>query len=228
MSLEPFYHLDAIEVEPSKPATASVIWLHGLGADGHDFAPVVPELNLPENTSIRFIFPHAPSIPVTVNNGYVMPAWYDILEMTVERKVNEEQLIASSKGLTKIIERELSKGIPSEKILLIGFSQGGAVAYQTALSYDKPLAGLLALSTYFATAETIQYSKANEALPIYIQHGIQDSVVLDKLGRKAHKHLSSLGYPCSFQGYNMEHNVCPEQLLDLRNIIIKLLSSEQK
>lgn len=217
-------YLPAIEINPTTPATASVIWLHGLGADGNDFAPIVPELKLPEELAVRFIFPHAPSIPVTINGGFVMPAWYDILEMNIERKVDEKQLLASSDEIEKLIEREIERGVPSERIILIGFSQGGAVAYQTALSYQKPLAGLLALSTYFATEDSIQLSDVNKHLPIFIQHGLQDPVVLDQLGRKAHKTLNELGYPCQYQGYAMEHNVCMEQIQDIRDILIQLLS----
>ncbi len=216
--------LPCLEINPTSTATASVIWLHGLGADGNDFAPIVSELNLPEDLPIRFVFPHAPSIPVTINGGFVMPAWYDILEMNIDRKVDEAQLVASSDEIEKLIEREIERGVPSERIILIGFSQGGAVAYQTALSYKKPLAGLLALSTYFATSDSIELSDSNKNLPITIHHGVQDPVVPDQLGRKAHKQLENLGYQCSFQGYPMEHNVCMEQVGDIREVLIKLLN----
>ena len=158
--------LPCLEINPTSTATASVIRLHGLGADGNDFAPIVPEFNLPADLPIRFVFPHAPSIPVTINGGFVMPAWYDILEMNIDRKVDEAQLVASSDEIEKLIEREIERGVPSERIILIGFSQGGAVAYQTALSYKKPLAGLLALSTYFATSDSIELSDSNKNLPI--------------------------------------------------------------
>ncbi|CAG0907965.1 unnamed protein product [Cyprideis torosa] len=140
-------YLPAIEYETAPAPTASVIWLHGLGADGNDFRPIVPELKLPAEPGIRFIFPHAPSIPVTVNNGYVMPAWYDILEMDIDRKVDAEQLNASADKITALIDREIERGIASERIVIAGFSQGGAVAYQTALSYPKPLAGRKAVKT---------------------------------------------------------------------------------
>ncbi|CAG0904561.1 unnamed protein product, partial [Cyprideis torosa] len=128
-------YLPAIEYETAPAPTAAVIWLHGLGADGNDFRPIVPELKLPAEPGIRFIFPHAPSIPVTVNNGYVMPAWYDILEMVIDRKVDAAQLNASAAKITALIDREIERGIASERIVIAGFSQGGAVAYQTALSY---------------------------------------------------------------------------------------------
>ncbi len=122
-------YLPCVEIETAVDVTASVIWLHGLGADGHDFAPLVPELQLPDDLAIRFIFPHAPSIPVTINSGYLMPAWYDILEMNLERKVDERQLIASAEAVQRLVEREIARGVASEKIILVGFSQGGAVAY---------------------------------------------------------------------------------------------------
>ena len=146
-------YLPCVEIpnQPQLPVVASVIWLHGLGADGNDFAPLVPELHLPKNLSVRFVFPHAPKIPVTINAGYVMPAWYDILEMNLERKVDEAQLIASAEAVQRLIKREIARGVASEKILLVGFSQGGAVAYHAGLTYEKSLAGLLILSSYFAT-----------------------------------------------------------------------------
>lgn len=216
--------LPHIEIEPKQTANASVIWLHGLGADGHDFEPIVPELKLPEETAIRFIFPHAPSIPVTINNGYVMPAWYDIIEMNIERKIDNAQLMASSEQINQFIEREISRGIAPERIILIGFSQGGAVAYQTALSHPKKLGGLLALSTYFATEDTIEFSDANKKLPIFIHHGVMDPVVPDLLGRKANRSLKNLGYDVKFNAYEMEHSVCYEQIADIQKILLQLLS----
>lgn len=208
-------YLPALIIEPSQAATASVIWLHGLGADGHDFEPIVPELKLPAQAAIRFIFPHAPAIPVTINGGYVMPAWYDILAMDIDRKVDVKQLEASAQAVAKLIDRELEKGIPSERIVLAGFSQGGAVAYQTALSYPKPLGGLLALSTYFATADTIQFNSANQKLPIAIFHGSQDPVVPESLGKKAQQRLQALGYTPEYFSYAMEHSVSAAEVKDL-------------
>lgn len=212
-------YLPALLIEPSQTATASVIWLHGLGADGHDFEPIVPELKLPTTAAIRFIFPHAPAIPVTINGGYVMPAWYDILAMDIDRKVDVKQLEASAQAVAQLIDRELEKGIPSERIVLAGFSQGGAVAYQTALSYPKPLGGLLALSTYFATADTIQFNAANQNLPIAIFHGSQDSVVPESLGKKAQQRLQALGYTPEYFSYAMEHSVSAAEVKDLARFI---------
>lgn len=212
-------YLPAIIIEPSQAANASVIWLHGLGADGHDFEPIVPELKLPAQAAIRFIFPHAPAIPVTINGGYVMPAWYDILAMDIDRKVDVKQLEASAQAVAKLIDRELAKGIPSERIVLAGFSQGGAVAYHTALSYPKPLGGLLAMSTYFATADTIQLNPANQTLPIAIFHGLQDPVVPESLGKKAQQRLQTLGYTPEYFTYAMEHSVNATEVKDLAKFI---------
>jgi phospholipase/carboxylesterase len=207
-------YLPCVEVisNPSAEVTHSVIWLHGLGADGNDFVPVVRELNLPESACVRFVFPHAPKIPVTVNNGYVMPAWYDIYEFTLDRKIDVDQLCGSAAKVHALIARELARGVPSEKIIIAGFSQGGAVAYEAALSFDKPLAGLLALSTYFATHASIRLHESNRGLPVLIQHGLQDPVVLEVLGARAYEQLSALGYPARYETYAMEHTLCMEQI----------------
>lgn len=198
--------------QPQLPVTASVIWLHGLGADGNDFAPLVPELRLPSDLSVRFIFPHAPKIPVTINAGYVMPAWYDILEMNLERKVDERQLIGSAEAVQHLIEREIARGIPSEKIILVGFSQGGAVAYQAGLTYEKPLAGLLILSSYFATHLSARINPANQQVPILIQHGNRDPIVHEALGQRAYRFLQDHGCNVNYESYAMEHTVCMEQV----------------
>ena len=137
------------------PVDRAVIWLHGLGASGHDFEPIVPDLGLDGKHGIRFIFPHAPAIPVTINQGYVMPAWYDILEMSLERKIDTAQIEQSAAWIGELIAREAERGVSPAHIVIAGFSQGGAVAYQTALTYDKPLAGLLTLSTYLATKDSL-------------------------------------------------------------------------
>lgn len=207
--------LPAVEIEPPVPATASVIWLHGLGADGHNFEGVVPILELPEDAGVRFIFPHAPRIPVTINNGYVMPAWYDILEMNLDRKVDVGQLEVSALAVHAFIEREIGRGIPSERIVVAGFSQGGAVSYQAALTYDKPLGGLLALSTYFATANSIEAHTANKALAIRIMHGTVDDVVPESLGRQAQALLTEMGYAPEYMTYSVGHSVSMEELQDI-------------
>lgn len=207
-------YLSCVELQtaPRLPAQAAVIWLHGLGADGHDFASLVPQLKPPADRNIRFIFPHAPSIPVTVNNGYVMPALYDILEMSLDRRVDVAQLRASAQQIVALIEREIASGIASDKIIIAGFSQGGAVAYEVALSYAKPLAGLLVLSSYLATGDTLVTSEANKKIPILIQHGSQDSVVNEALGQRAFRQLSGLGYAVTYESFEMDHTLCIEQI----------------
>lgn len=210
-------YLPSIEVEPSITATASVIWLHGLGADGHDFEPIVTELNLPKDLAIRFVFPHSPSIPVTINGGMTMPAWYDILDMSIERKVDVQQLTISSSAVQALIDREIERGINAERIILAGFSQGGAVAYHAALSYSQPLGGLLAMSTYFATKDTIKIHDNNKLININIMHGSQDAVVDPVLAKQAVKALTDNGFQPSFKQYPMQHSVCAEQVADISN-----------
>lgn len=207
--------LPAVIVEPQKPANAAVIWLHGLGASGHDFEPIVPHLNLPANLQVRFIFPHAPEIPVTINGGMTMPAWYDILEMDFKRKVDIGHIENSAAEVHKLIQREIDRGIPSDKIVVAGFSQGGAVAYQAALSFDKPLAGMMNLSTYFATSETLKPHAANKNIPIHLYHGSADPVVPEALGKEALQLLEKMGYKAAYKSYLMQHQVCPEQIADI-------------
>ncbi|MBV5318658.1 MAG: alpha/beta fold hydrolase [Desulfobulbaceae bacterium] len=215
--------LPAIEQETRSNPDASVIWLHGLGANGYDFAPIVPELGLPQELGIRFIFPHAPSIPVTVNNGYVMPAWFDILEMDIDRKVDAAQLLVSAGAISRFIDREVERGIDSRRIILAGFSQGGAVAYQVCLSHPRPLGGLIAMSTYFATSDSIELSEANRDLSIEIQHGLYDPVVPQALGIRAAEFLKDRGYSVAFRTYPMDHSVCPQQLGHLAEALQRFL-----
>lgn len=208
-------YLPTVEIETAANPDTSVIWLHGLGADGNDFAPIIPDLKIPNSLPIRFIFPHAPAIPVTVNGGVVMPAWYDILEMDIDRKIDSVGLLESADQINKLIDREYERGIKSNRIVIAGFSQGGAVAYQVALSHPKPLAGLLAMSSYFATAETIVYNSANKDIPVEIHHGQFDPVVPEALGQKASLSLSEKGYKVGYTVYPMEHAVCLEQINDI-------------
>ncbi len=209
--------------QPQLSVTASVIWLHGLGADGNDFAPLVPELRLPTDLSVRFIFPHAPQIPVTINAGYIMPAWYDILEMNLERKVDERQLIASAEAVQRLVEREIARGVASEKIILVGFSQGGAVAYHAGLTYEKSLAGLLILSSYFATHASASIHSANLHTPILIQHGNRDPIVNEVLGQRAYRLLQDRGCAVKYESYPMEHTVCMEQIASMSTWIQSVL-----
>lgn len=215
--------LPRIEIEPATPATASIIWLHGLGANGHDFEPVVPELRLPRALAIRFIFPHAPQIPVTVNHGYVMPAWYDILEFGTERKFNAAQLLASAAAVHALIDREIERGIPADRIMLLGFSQGGAVNYQAGLTYDKPLGGMVALSTYFPTAEAIEVHPANAQLPIMVCHGTSDDVLPLAMAMNSKRYLEKLNLAPEFHTYPMPHSVCAEEVDDISAFIQKHL-----
>ncbi|UGA55699.1 alpha/beta hydrolase [Vibrio sp. VB16] len=208
-------YLSSVEVEPNTKATASVIWLHGLGADGHDFEPIVAELNLPKNLAIRFVFPHSPSIPVTINGGMIMPAWYDILDMSIDRKVDLQQLDISAGAVQALIDREIERGIDASRIIIAGFSQGGAVAYQATLTYSQPLAGLLVMSTYFATKDTIQIHDSNKKISINIMHGSLDPVVSPVLGEQALKALVNIGFEPRYKQYVMQHNVCAEQISDI-------------
>ncbi|MDQ2077894.1 alpha/beta hydrolase [Marinimicrobium sp. ABcell2] len=205
-------YLPCVEIEPSESANAAVIWLHGLGASGHDFAPLVPQLTLPSELAVRFVLPHAPSIPVTVNGGYVMPAWYDIYAMTTLREVDTDRLRQSAHEVGKLIEREIERGIDSRRIVLAGFSQGGAVVYHAALTQTRPLGGLLVLSSYLATADTMERDPVNQSLPVLIQHGVQDPVVPEILGQQAADQLRAWQYPVQYQRYPVEHGVCPQQI----------------
>ncbi|MCW8329465.1 alpha/beta hydrolase [Photobacterium sp. SDRW27] len=208
-------YLSCVEVEPNIKATATVIWLHGLGSNGHDFEAILPELKLPEDAPVRFIFPHSPSIPVTINGGMVMPAWYDILEMGSGRRLNTEQLLYSAKQITDLIEREIERGITSERIILAGFSQGGAVAYHAALSFPQKLAGLLALSTYFPTSNSITIAEMNRKIPLEVMHGSYDPVVLPTMGEEAVSELVKAGLMPNWRTYPMEHQVCMPQIRDI-------------
>ncbi|MCE8016177.1 alpha/beta fold hydrolase [Halomonas sp. MCCC 1A17488] len=204
-----------IEPKSGRAADACVFILHGLGADGHDFEPLVPALPLKAGLDVRFILPHAPRLPVTINGGMVMPAWYDIHEMSLDRRVDTAQLVASAERIQALMQEQIGHGIDSRRIILAGFSQGGAVAYQAALSFDAPLGGLLAMSTYFATAETVALAEANRELPIEIHHGTFDPVVPESLGKAAYQRLQALGYAVHYQTYPMAHAVCPQQVGDI-------------
>jgi len=217
-------YLPCVEIEPKLPANASVIWLHGLGANGHDFAPVVPMIALPVEHQVRYVFPHAPDIKVTINNGYKMPAWYDILEMTLERKIDMSGLMISVEHVQNLIQREIDRGIDSTRIIVAGFSQGGAVAYQSALTFAQPLAGLMVMSSYFATYKTIELHKNNLTLPIHIYHGSADPVVAESLGLDAVKYLEALGYTPRYSRYPAEHTVTPQQINDISQHITQFLS----
>ncbi|MBT8347203.1 MAG: carboxylesterase [Desulfofustis sp.] len=207
--------LSAIEQETSPDPNYCVIWLHGLGADGNDFAPIVPHLKLPENLAVRFIFPHAPEMPVTVNGGMIMPAWYDIIEMEIDRRVDIEGLISSAAMIDKFVDRELERGLDEKNIIIAGFSQGGAVAYHLALNRPVRLGGLLAMSSYCPTCSMIHDHTPHVGLPIEIHHGLYDPVVPERLGREARGFMEEHGYAPVYRTYPMEHNVCAEQIEDI-------------
>lgn len=217
--------LPCVEVEPSSPANAAVIWMHGLGADGHDFEPLVPHLDLAPGLAVRFVFPHAPSIAVTLNNGFVMPAWYDILSLELERRVDDQQLRASSLAVGRLIAREKDRGIGADRVVIAGFSQGGAVGFELALSYPERLAGLIALSTYFATRDSITPHAANAALPVMIGHGSRDPMVDERYGQQSATRLRELGHPVEYHSYAIEHSVSMEEIKDIGRFISACLAA---
>ena len=217
--------LPCAEVEPSSAANAAVIWMHGLGADGHDFEPLVPHLDLAPGLAVRFVFPHAPSIPVTLNNGLVMPAWYDILSLELDRRVDDQQLRASSLAVGQLIAREKARGIASERVVIAGFSQGGAVGFELALTYPERLAGLIALSTYFATRDSVTPHPANADLPVMIGHGSRDPMVDERFGQQSAARLRELGHPVEYHSYPIEHSVSMDEIKDIGRFISACLTA---
>ena len=211
--------LDAVEIQPDGTPQASVIWLHGLGADGNDFPPMVPALGIPMNAGagIRFVFPHAPMRPVTINGGMTMRAWYDIKSMDLDRHVETEHLEESREQLEAWIAHERELGIPSEKIVLAGFSQGGAIVLYAGLQFGEPLGGIMALSCYHPMAELIETraSEANRNVPIFMAHGTQDPVVPIHLAEAMIEKLRANGYEPEWHSYTMPHSVAPEEVQDI-------------
>ncbi len=207
--------LPAVEIEPPGAARASVIWLHGLGADGHDFEPIVPHLDLPPACNVRFIFPHAPRRPVTINNGMVMPAWYDISGSEFNRGEDAQGIRESSDTVRRFIARETERGIDPSRIVLAGFSQGGAIALHTGLRFGQPLAGIMALSTYLPLQDTLERerSAANQDTPILMIHGRQDNVVPPPLAHLSRQYLESLGYSLQWREFDMGHSVSNEEIV---------------
>lgn len=217
--------LPCVEIEPKTPATASVIWLHGLGADGHDFEPIVPELRLPPELAVRFIFPHAPSIPVTINGGMVMPAWFDIRGMDLDTAVDEQDILDSVAATRALIQREVERGVPTERIVLAGFSQGGAVVLHTALSHPEKLAGLMVLSSFFAAQGATTPHPANRDIPIHVFHGTQDPMAPESLGQQSVAALKQMGYDPVYKTYPMPHAVCPEEIADISGWLQRTLEA---
>ena len=218
-------NLETIIIETSQPIQQSVIWLHGLGADGHDFAPIVPELNIP-NT--RFIFPHAPHQPITMNNGYEMRAWYDLYGLTLQTKQDEAGMRAMQQEIESLIEAEIKQGIPANKIVLAGFSQGGAMAFFTGLRYPKRLAGILALSTYVSLKEKLadEAHKANKDTPIFMAHGSFDSIITLDTCLISRRLLEDLDYQVEWHEYPMPHSVCSEEIEDIARFLKQVFHAE--
>jgi phospholipase/carboxylesterase len=206
--------LAAIVTETAPEPDASIIWLHGLGADGHDFAGIVPMLRLPSHLAVRFIFPHAPSIPVTINQGMVMPAWYDIVDTGFTRQQDKTGIEKSAQAIASLVKQEIEHGIPSARILLAGFSQGGAIALHAGLRYTQRLGGIIALSTYLPLASTLEEerSAANQDLPILMAHGTADSIVPLGLAEQSRTLLEECDYNVDWLSYPIEHSLCPEEI----------------
>jgi phospholipase/carboxylesterase len=211
--------MDAVEIETGSPPQAAVLWLHGLGADGHDFEPIVPELRLAK--PVRFVFPHAPVRPVTINNGMRMRAWYDIFQFGPGQE-DDAGIRASQKLLEKLIEEQ---PVPPEKVVLAGFSQGGAIALQTALRYPGKLAGVMALSTYLPLRGTLQAerSKANAAIPLFMAHGSYDDIIPLQRAAQSRELLEKAGYRVEWHEYPMPHSVCGEEVRDISSWLARLL-----
>jgi phospholipase/carboxylesterase len=216
--------LEVIEIETGARPVGSVLWLHGLGADGHDFEPLVPELRLPASKPLRFIFPHAPIRPVTINNGMSMRAWYDILQMG-GGKEDEPGIRASQAAIEAMIAGEKKRGIPANKIVLAGFSQGGAIVLQTALRYPERLAGVMALSTYLPLKDFLEKERqtANSDLPVFMAHGQFDPMIGMARAQQSRQLLETLGYKVEWHEYPMAHSVCPEEIGDIAEFLIKTL-----
>jgi len=209
--------LETVEVTTGAEPAAAVIWLHGLGADGHDFEPLVPELSWSGAPDIRYVFPHAPVRPVTINGGMSMRAWYDIVSLTSHRDHDQRGIADSVNQATALVRREIARGIPAHRIIVAGFSQGGAIALQLALRFPQRLAGLVALSTYLLLDHRLENDahQANRGLPVFAGHGSLDPVVPVQLGEMAATRLRGMGYDVEFHRYPMPHAVCPEEVADL-------------
>lgn len=206
--------LPCVELATGDAPVASIIWLHGLGADGHDFEPIVPALGLPGSLHVRFVFPHAPSMPVTVNGGYIMPAWYDIRHADISHEQDKEGIHSSAISIEHLIEREIMHGIPAKHIVLAGFSQGGAMALHVGLRQNESLAGIIALSCYLPLAEKMD-AGANPACrntSIFMAHGVEDPIVPFALGDQSRRQLTKLGYPVQWHSYPIGHHVYTEEI----------------
>lgn len=218
--------LETIVVEPAAPANAAVIWMHGLGADGHDFEPVVPEFDLRLPLSVRFIFPHAPLRPITINGGHVMRGWYDITELSSLRQEDATGVQASARAIEALIAQQIESGIPAQRIVLAGFSQGAAMALHSALRYAQPLAGVIALSGYLPLAAALEAEahSANARTPIFLAHGNQDNVVPLRLAENTRAVLERNNYVVTWRMYPMPHSVCAQEIGDIAEFLNARLS----
>lgn len=217
----------AVTLEPVRPATASLILMHGLGADGYDFVPMAEELRLPDALAIRFVFPQAAPRPVTINNGYVMRAWYDIQILGQVRIEDDAGIRGSASVIDDMIAREVAKGIPAHRIVLAGYSQGGAIALHTGLRHAAKLAGILALSTYLPLPDSVamEASAANRKTPVFMCHGQQDQVIPLSLAAASRDRLTSLGYAVEWREYAMPHSMCPQEIGDIAKWLTGIVSA---
>ncbi len=216
---------DAVEIETGPNPRSSVIWLHGLGADGHDFEPIVPELVRPAERAVRFVFPHAPMRPVTLNGGYAMRAWYDIIALDRRAAEDERGIRASQALIAELRGRENARGIATEHIVLAGFSQGGAMALFCGTRYPERLAGIIGLSCYQLLAAQFDAERLpiNQPTPIFLAHGLQDPVVSPLLGEAACRQLQAAGYAVEWHAYSMPHSVCPQEVVDIATWLRRVL-----
>lgn len=219
--------LETLDIEPEGPVQAAIIWMHGLGADAHDFEPLVPHLQGAAPSGLCFIFPNAPVRPVTINNGMSMRAWYDILSMDIPQRQDEAGIRASGRLIDRLIVQQRERGIPSERIIVAGFSQGGAVALHTGLRYPEPLGGILALSAYLPLAETVaqEVHPANAGVSIMMTHGDHDPVIAPRHALASRDRLESLGYKIDWHVYPMAHEVCWEEITDIRDWLARVLGT---
>jgi phospholipase/carboxylesterase len=211
----------AIIIEPNSPHRASIIWLHGLGADGHDFAPITTELQLPDSLGVRFILPHAPHRPVTINGGYVMRAWYDITHTDIGRTPDLGGIEESRQTVADLIDRELAAGIPPKRIIIAGFSQGSVIAIETVTHHQDILGGAIALSCYLA--RNVNLTAATRPIPVFLAHGTEDTIVPHGLGLAARDALEKQGYAVEWHAYRMPHSVCQQEIMDIRRWLLAQL-----
>jgi len=219
--------LPRVEHETAANPTAAVVWLHGLGADGHDFAGLVPELDLTGCPPVRFVFPHAPSMPVTINGGYVMPAWYDILGVNLVSRQDAAGIARSQQDVRALLAHEATRGVPYERMVLAGFSQGCAMALHTGLRLEHRLAGIMALSGYLPLADRFadERTSANATTPVFMAHGTQDPVVVLQRGEESRDALVALGHTVEWHTYPMPHSVHPREIADIGAFLRRILSA---